>query len=145
MRGVGEVGEGAGGHQADREEAQELRPGDQLALPAVEQRQQLVLGHGLRVGQPPEVGDHPHRGGPQHLVLGLQHRRPVHPLAAEDVRLEQDVVAEHEVVPEEGGEQELETHGEHHDARLPVFGPDEWKTTPGELAGDIRHREVLVV
>lgn len=99
-----------------------------VALLVVEDGQELDLGHGLGVDQPPEVGDHPHGRGLEYLILCPQNGGQID-ISTILIGLQRHVIVEHEIVPEACGHQELTPDADHHKDRLLVFVPDVRKTT----------------
>ena len=77
--------------------------------------------------------------------MGDEDRFSVHQITAEDVRFQENVIIEHKMVPEEGGEEELKTHAEHDDERLLIFHPDVGKTTSPTVDGLLRHGEIVII
>ena len=102
---VSEVDIGAGGDKQRGQEAEELTGEQEVHLLVVEDGEQLQLGHILNVGQPPEVGHHPHGRGGQDAVLSVHHCLHIH--RAFEVSLQDCVVVDHEVIPEDACEQSL--------------------------------------
>ena len=103
-------------------EAKILGADAEIGLFVVKDRQQVNLSHGLRVDQPPEVADHPHGGGFEYLVLSGENASIVD-LALVEVRLEDNVIIVHEVIPEKRRHQELDPDAENNQERFLVKTP----------------------
>ena len=57
------------GHEADGQIAQELHRHEVLERAVVQDGDEQILGHGMRIKEPPKVDDHPHGRRFERLVL----------------------------------------------------------------------------
>ena len=105
----------------------------------------ICLCHSLRVDEAPEVGDHPHGGRLEYLVLCPQYGGHID-IPRVLVSLQGDVIVEHEVVPEQRGQPELTGDADHDKDWLLVLAPDVRKTTSLATTdhGDVIHNMVIL-